>query len=159
MGNPENLMSCLVSLDYGAYFKPIGRIKMPTPKNDAQFSQTDLDRIFPPSRTDQFFEALFGDAKEGAYDISLVFKNKKEARIDFEFQLKQRTGKCLACNLTHGLPDVFKCHRVLNVAEVVRQIDAMIKNGKRCGEWQLGRTREISRELHAIPLTIDLIAE
>ena len=132
---------------------------MPTPKNDAQFNQTDLDRIFPHSRTDQFFEALLGDAEEGAYDISLVFKDKKEDRIDFEFQLKQRAGKCLACNLTHGLPDVFKRHRVLDVADVVRQIDAMMKNGKRCGEWQLGRTREISRELHTIPLTIDLVAD
>ncbi len=132
---------------------------MPIATTDPQFNQTELDRIFPPSRADQFFEALLGDAKEGAYDISLVYKEKRENRIDFEFQLKQRAGKCLACNLTHGLPEVFKRHRVLNVADVVKQIDSMMTNGKRCGDWKLGHTRGISREMHVIPLTINLVSE
>ena len=98
---------------------------------DAQFTQDMLDRILPPDRADQFFEALLGDAEEGAYDISLTYKGKADDRIGFEFQLKQRPGKCLACNLTYGLPDVFKRHRVIDVADVVRQIDSMMQNGKK----------------------------
>jgi hypothetical protein len=130
---------------------------MPTPSIDAQFSQAELDKIFPPGRADQFFEALFGDAEEGAYDISLVYKGKNEDQLGFEFHLKQRAGKCLACNLTYGLPDVFKRHRVIDIADVVQQIDSLMTNRKRCGDWRLGRTREVSRELHVIPLTIDLV--
>lgn len=132
---------------------------MPTPLTDNQFSQDTLDRIFPPDRADRFFEALFGDAEEGAYDISLVCTGKANDQIRFEFHLKQRPGKCLACNLTYGLPDVFKRHRVINVAEVVKQIDLNMPNGEKCGDWQLGRTQEISRELHVIPLTIKLVSD
>lgn len=124
---------------------------------DAQFTQDVLDKIFPPHRADQFFEALFGDAEEGAYDISLVYRGKSEDQIGFEFRLKQRVGKCLACNLTYGLPEVFKRHRILNIASVVEQIDSMMKNGKRCGDWKLGQTRQETRELHVIPLTINLV--
>ena len=32
------------------------------------FSRTTLRQLFPPQRTDAFFDALFGDASEGAYD-------------------------------------------------------------------------------------------
>jgi hypothetical protein len=130
---------------------------MPTASIDAQFTQDVLDKIFPPHRADQFFEALFGDAEEGAYDISLVYRGKSEDQIGFEFQLKQRAGKCLACNLTYGLPEVFKRHRILNIASVVEQIDSMMKNGKRCGDWKLGQTRQETRTLHVIPLTINLL--
>lgn len=125
---------------------------------EVQFTQDVLDRIFPPDRADQFFEALFGDAKEGAYDISLVYKGKTDHQIRLEFHLKERAGKCLACNLTYGLPDVFKRHRVIDIADVVRQIDAMLVNGQRCHDWRLGRTREISRALHVIPLTLEVAA-
>lgn len=131
---------------------------MPTASIDVPFTQDVLDKIFPPHRADQFFEALFGDAEEGAYDIRLVYKGKNENQIGFEFQLQQRAGKCLACNLTYGLPKVFERHRVLDIAEVVRQIGSMMNNGKKCGDWQLGRTQEVSRELHVIPLNIDLVA-
>ena len=130
---------------------------MPTASTDAQFTQDTFDNIFPPDRADRFFEALFGDADEGAYDIRLVYTGETDDQIGFEFQLKQRPGRCLACNLTYGLPDVFKRHRVIDVADVVRQIDSMLVNRKKCAEWHLGRTQEISRELHTIPLTIDLV--
>jgi hypothetical protein len=129
---------------------------MPTPSYEALFSRQVLNEIFPPDRSDRFFEALFGDAAEGAYDISLTYRSANDDCIDFEFQLKQRPGKCLACNLTYGLPDVFKRHPIIDVAGVVRRIDAHLTNGKRCGEWVLGRTREISRELHALPLSVSL---
>ena len=131
---------------------------MPAPATDTQFTQDALDKIFPPDRADRFFEALFGDAEEGAYDISLVYRGVANDQIGFEFHLKQRDGKCLACNLTYGLPEVFLRHRVIDVADVVRHIDSMMTNGKRCKDWKLGRTQEISRILHVIPLTIDLVA-
>ncbi len=35
------------------------------------FTEDRLASIFPAERTDDFFEALFGDAEEGSYDIEL----------------------------------------------------------------------------------------
>ena len=131
---------------------------MPDPSYEALFAQHVLDEIFPPQRADRFFDALFGDADEGAYDITLVYRRESDGQLEFEFQLKQRPGKCLACNLTYGLPEVFRRHPVIDVPGVIRAIDDRIKNGKRCGAFNLGRTREISRSLHAIPLIIDLDA-
>ena len=122
------------------------------------FSQPVLDQIFPADRADQFFEALLGDASEGAYDIVLTYAGETNERIDFEFQLNQRPGRCLACNLTYGLPEVFSRHPIIDVAGVIRQIDSRMTNGKRCGSWHIGRTQEISRERHVLPLSINLIA-
>ena len=130
---------------------------MSAPIYETLFSQHVLDGIFPSDRADRFFEALLGDASEGAYDIVLACAGETDDRIDFEFQLKQRPGRCLACNLTYGLPEVFMRHPVIDVAGVVRQIDARMTNGKRCREWTLGRTREVSRTMHVLPLTVNLI--
>jgi len=129
---------------------------MHTPSSKTVLTQRVLDEIFPSNRADQFFAALFFFASEGAYDIKLVYIGETDDQIDFEFQLKQRPGKCLACNLTYGLPEVFKRHPVIDVAGVVRQIDSQMIDGKRCGQWTLGRTREISRTLHALALTVKL---
>lgn len=129
---------------------------MPAPLSETHFPQHILNEIFPPDRTDRFFEALFGDVAEGAYDITLAYKGETDNQIKFEFQLRQRPGKCLACHLTHGLPEVFIRHPVIDIDGVVRQIDARMTNGKRCGEWYLGRTREISRAIHVLPLTVNL---
>lgn len=129
---------------------------MPDDSYKTLFPQNVLDEIFPPQRADHFFDALLGDADEGAYDITLTFCRESEGRLVFEFQLKQRPGKCLACNLTYGLPEVFKRHPIINVAGVVKAIDARMKNGRRCGAFDLGRTREVSRSLHAIPLIVNL---
>lgn len=129
---------------------------IPTPSYETLFPQHVLDEIFPPDRADRFFEALLGDASEGAYDITLAYVGEADDRIDFEFQLKQRTGKCLACNLTYGLPEVFKRHPIIDVAGVVRRIDGRMTDGSHCGEWVLGRIREASRSMHVLPLTINL---
>ncbi len=131
---------------------------MLTPSYATLFPQHVLDEIFPSDRADRFFEALFGDASEGAYDIALAYTGELEDQIDFEFQLKQRSGRCLACNLTYGLPEVFMRHPVIDVAGVVRQIDSRMTNGKRCGKWALGRTREVSRAMHVLPLTVTLVS-
>ena len=121
------------------------------------FPQPILDGIFPPQRADRFFDALFGDAEEGAYDIQLAYKGESDDHIEFEFQLNQRPGRCLACNLTYGLPEVFMRHPVIDVAGVVQSINSCLGNGKQCGQWKLGRTQEISNQLHVIPLRIDLV--
>lgn len=131
---------------------------MPAHLYETIFPQRVLVDIFPSDRADRFFEALFGDASEGAYDIILVYTGATEDQISFEFQLKQRPGRCLACNLTYGLPEVFSRHPIIDVAGVVRQIDSRMIDGKHCGEWMLGRTREVSRDMHALPLTVNLIA-
>lgn len=129
---------------------------MPTPTNKTLFTQHVLDEIFPADRADRFFEALLGDAAEGAYDIILAYVGETDDRIDFEFQLKQRPGRCLACNLTYGLPEVFRRHPVIDVAGVIRQIDSRMTANKRCRQWTLGRTREVSSSMHVLPLTVNL---
>ncbi len=122
------------------------------------FTPDTLEKIFPPDRADRFFDALYGDAKDGAYDIRLHYKghapDKKE--LVFEFQLKQRPGKCLACNLTYGLPQVFSRHPVINVRGLVQEIDRLLTGNGRCAAWRVGVTREISHSLHAVPLIISL---
>ena len=120
------------------------------------FSQEKLDDLFPPERTIQFFEALFGDNDEGAYDIRLSFKSAEENQLVFHFELHQRPGRCLACNLTYGLPQVFQRHPVIDIQGVVTQLDELMNGAGRCGQWTLGRSVEISRQLHAVPLVIDL---
>jgi hypothetical protein len=120
------------------------------------FSQEQLDAIFPPERTDQFFDALFGDAAEGAYDIRLAFHKALTNQLHFNLELHQRAGKCLACNLTHGLPKVFERHPIININGVVAQIGALMNGHGRPTGWTLGRSQELSRQLHVVPLVIDI---
>lgn len=115
-----------------------------------------LASLFPEEKSDDFFEALFGDASEGAYDIQLAFKDHNCNTLHFELQMLQRPGKCLGCHLTYGLPQVFSRHPVINVNGLVKDIGKLLNGHGQIAEWQLGATREISRELHVIPLTISL---
>jgi hypothetical protein len=120
------------------------------------FTSSALQRIFPPERTDQFFEALLGDAADGSYDIELTYAGSGDSQLFFDLRLHQRPGKCLACNLTHGLPKVFSRHPIINLKEVVDLLDQLLGDTAGCSEWQLGRTQEVSRELHIVPLQITL---
>jgi hypothetical protein len=121
------------------------------------FTPKVLAGIFPPGRADEFFEALFGDASEGAYDITLVYRGYQpaERKLLFELHLSERPGKCLACNLTYGLPEVFSRHPLLNIKGIADELAALL--GKKVREWRLGTTESRSKQLHVIPLTIDLI--
>jgi hypothetical protein len=119
-----------------------------------RFTADVLRRIFPRERSDRFFEALFGDPEEGSFDIRLELQGAEGKRLEFEFKLEQRPGKCLACNLTYGLPDVFSRHPVIDIPGVVRSIGELA--GASVRTWELGRTREESSERHAIPLTVHL---
>jgi hypothetical protein len=119
---------------------------------DQIFISASLDEIFPPSITDAFFEALFGDAEEGAYDIRLRFESHDPNELRFAFHLLQRPGMCLACNLTYGLPQVFSRHPLLGVGKLAQTLADRINAGM--DSWSLGATREISRSLHVIPFII-----
>jgi hypothetical protein len=119
------------------------------------FTREKLDELFPPERSDDFFDALYGDPAEGAYDIRLVFRAAEDTALQFAFELHQRPGKCLACNLTYGLPQVFARHPLINLKGLAGEL------GRRAGwnaeelSFQLGRTEENSPKLHVIPLRIE----
>ena len=125
---------------------------------DVIFSDQVLKELFPEIRANQFFEALYGDIQEGAYDIGLKFKNfdPQNNQFHFDLELKERPGKCLACNLTYGLPQVFARHPVINVKGIVQEIEKILGSGLNCQTWSLGRTDPVSSKLHVIPLTIQL---
>ncbi|MEJ2474766.1 MAG: pancreas/duodenum homeobox protein 1 [Desulfobacterales bacterium] len=120
------------------------------------FTETALKQLFPAERTDAFFEALYGDAAEGAYDIVFSFQGLKKEALEFRFDLHRRPGKCLACNLTYGLPQVFSRHPLIDIAGLVRGIDNRLAGKATCSRWKLGETEEISSDLHVVPLTVYL---
>jgi hypothetical protein len=123
---------------------------------DAIFTPEYLQQLFPKNRANDFFEALLGDADEGAYDISLTYQGCNDSAIHLEMQLKERPGHCLACNLTQGLPTVFSRHPVINVKGVVEEIEKSLNGSARCTDWSLGYTQQKRNGLHAIPLTIKI---
>lgn len=122
------------------------------------FSRTTLRQLFPPQRTDAFFDALFGDASEGAFDIELSFDgyDRSAKTLRFLLNLRQRPGRCLACNLTYGLPEVFARHPVIDLKGLVGDIEARLGGEMVCGDWRLGRTVQQDRSLHSIPLEIEV---
>jgi hypothetical protein len=123
---------------------------------DQLFTETALKQLFPAERTDAFFEALYGDAAEGAYDIVFSFQGLKKEALEFRFDLHRRPGKCLACNLTYGLPQVFSRHPLIDIAGLVRGIENRLAGKATCSRWKLGETKEISSDLHVVPLTVYL---
>ena len=131
----------MINLDYQALFTP-----------------EVVQQLLPLDRADQFFEALYGGLEEGAYDIRLVFKRHDPGRnsLEFELELQERPGKCLACNLTYGLPQVFSRHPVLNLKGVALEIEKVFQGKARCRSWSLGRTNPRSQTLHVIPFILTL---
>jgi hypothetical protein len=120
------------------------------------FAPDVLKRLFPEDRSDQFFDALYGDAEEGAYDISLEFIRVQGNWLEFLLRLTQRPGKCITCSLTYGLPEVFTRHPIINIKGLVQDIEARLDGRGRCVDWRLGSTQEMSNEIHGIPLIIIL---
>jgi len=70
--------------------------------------------------------------------------------------LHERPGCCLVCNLTHGLPQVFSRHPVINIKGLVADIEEKLDGQARCVDWKLGSTVQQEKSLHAIPLQIQL---
>ena len=122
---------------------------------EKQMTRENLDRLFPPDRSDYFFEALYGDINEGAYDIQLEFKSYSKGKFELEFHLKQRPDKCMACHLTYGLPDVFERHPIINIKGLTKKIEELFEGMIRCTSWKLGFTAEMSNQLHVIPLIVE----
>lgn len=120
------------------------------------FTTEKLQKIFPEERADDFFEALYGDAEDGAYDISLAFNKAEGNTLYFDFLLSQRPGKCLACNLTHGLPTVFERHPIINLNGIAKEIEGLLGNGTTCTGWKVGNTREKNRHLHTLSVQFSL---
>lgn len=125
----------------------------------AVFTPEVLEQIFPPERSHDFFEALYGDADDAAFDIKLAFAGAQGDDLQFEFLLVQRPGKCLACNLTYGLPTVFSRHPVINVRKILEDVaQALDLPGSRF-QWKLGQTEPRRQDLHAIPLKFTIQPE
>lgn len=120
------------------------------------FSSDRLAELFPADRADAFFDALYGDAEEGAYDIRLAFKGQSANRLLFAFELMQRPGHCLVCNLTYGLPQVFARHPIIGLPAMISAIADMLELPVESLKWELGNTEEHSRELHSIPLRVTI---
>ena len=118
------------------------------------FTDKLLTELFPEDKSDQFFELLYGDAQEGAYDIGLSYEGYQPGQLKFVFNLKRRPGKCLACNLTYGLPEVFSRHPVLDIAGLIQKLQSAMDGSVSINEWQLGRAQEISKDLHIIDLDV-----
>lgn len=122
------------------------------------FTPAVLGELFPAERSNDFFEALYGDIEEGAYDIELAYQGyaPNSHSLHFMLNLRERPGKCLACHLTHGLPEVFSRHPVIGIAGLVGRINSLLAGQAECGDWRLGATQNLSRKLYGVPLTIKL---
>ncbi|MEE4166957.1 MAG: pancreas/duodenum homeobox protein 1 [Desulfocapsaceae bacterium] len=120
------------------------------------FDKRVCTELLPPEKTNDFFEALFGDAAEGSYDIELAYDQADESRMRFNILLHERPGHCLACNLTQGLPQVFSRHPVIDIAGIVEQVSARLGDSVRITGWQLGSTEQRSSSIHLIPLTLTI---
>ncbi len=120
----------------------------------ATLSQEFLDSLLPADRTDAFFDALYGEAEEGAYTIKLTLRSVATESAELAFELHQRPEKCLVCSLTYGLPQVFQRHPIINTQGIVKAVAAELGWNAEDVTWQLGRTEEQSQVLHCIPLHI-----
>ena len=96
-------MICRFFLDFFDVYKII---KMGDISMEQTISNEFLDSLFPRERADAFFDAIYGGAEDGAFDIALRFSGFDERRYELhlEYRLTERSGKCMACSLTHGLP-------------------------------------------------------
>ena len=129
---------------------------MNTSAIDSLFTPETLQQLFSKERTNDFFEALFGDADEGAYEIELGYGGVSGNNLTMELRLHERPGCCLACNLTQGLPQVFSRHPIINVAGIVADVDTLLADNASCKEWSLGYTEQRQKEMHIIPINIIL---
>lgn len=118
------------------------------------FTREFCDTLLPPHTSDRFFEALYGDVSEGAYDIRLNCESVRPGTVELGFHLTQRPGKCLVCSLTYGLPKVFARHPLIDIQGMIQKIK---EAGVPVKDWRLGQTSEKKRSLHVIPFYIDTV--
>jgi hypothetical protein len=125
-------------------------------KADEVFTPAQLKDIFPWQRSNDFFDAFYGGSEDSHFDIRLVFNGAEDNRLYFSFELIQRPGKCLACNMTYGLPHVFARHPIINVKGLAQEIASLMGVDPKAMQWTLGNTQTRSSELHEIPLIVSL---
>ena len=70
------------------------------------------------------------------------------------FELHQRGDACLACNLTHGLPQVFARHPVIDTAGLAAVLASLAGWPEGGFRWEPERTEEVSDALHVVPLVL-----
>lgn len=129
---------------------------MTTQQAKSVFTPEKLTSLFPPERSEAFFEALYGDADEAAFSIRLDFAMAEDSRLHFRFHLEEKPGKCLACNLTYGMPSVFDRHPVIDLRGLVCNIGQALDIPADRLSGELGRTINHAANLHLIPLTITI---
>ncbi len=128
-------------------------------KNPASLlTKSFLEELFPPERADQFFDALYGGAEEGAFDIGLEVEgfDPSTNELLMAFKLTERPGKCMACSLTYGLPPVFERHPIIDLAGIVKKIEEKLGPEWKCEEYSLGSTQTKAPKVNIIPLRIKL---
>ncbi len=113
-----------------------------------------LESVFPAQRSRDFFEAFYGDSEDSHFDIQLGFEEFRNSELRLSFELIQRPGKCLACNMTYGLPHVLERHPIINVKGIVQDIASALDTNSSRVKWTMGSTLTRSSELHTIPLII-----
>ncbi len=123
---------------------------------DTLFTNDVLNQLFPEERSNEFFDALFGDAEEGAFDIRLAYRETENHNLTLELELHERPGKCLACNLTQGLPTVFSRHPIININGLIEDVNTLLNGDAICKEWALGYTEQRTKNMHVIPINITL---
>lgn len=143
--------------------QPIDSLKSTAAMNNPDTVFADdkvLAQLLPKERSNDFFEALFGDAEEGSYDISLRYDGYDAASrsLRFYLDLHQRPGKCLVCNLTHGLPEVFSRHPIINIKGLAEDAAKLLGPEVESTGWKLGSTQQQEAARHCIPLTISISA-
>jgi len=117
-------------------------------------TQKELETLFPEERSHDFFDAFYGGSEDSHFDIRLGFDGVRDNRYYFFFELIERPGKCLACNMTYGLPHVFARHPVINIQGLVADIASLFGLQTSGISWSLGNTTTQSSKLHRIPLII-----
>ena len=117
-----------------------------------------LSNLFPPERADEFFDALYGGAEAGAFDIGLRSAgfDRQGNTLIIEFVLTERPGHCMACNLTYGLPQVFEKHPVINLKGIIDEIRKRLEPKWQIENWEIGSTQVINRQVNTIPVFIKL---
>ncbi len=117
-----------------------------------------LKELFPPEKADEFFDALYGGAEEGAFDIELSVEgfDEPEKQLILAFQLTERPGKCMACSLTYGLPPVFERHPIINLKGIIEGIQERLDSSWNIKKWQLGPTTPKAPKVNIIPIRITL---
>ncbi len=123
---------------------------------NALFNTETCTELLPAETANQFFEALFGAAEEGSFDLELKYRGADSGSLRFDILLHERPGHCLACNLTYGLPEVFSRHPVININGIAERVNEILGDQAETGSWKLGATTQQSQSLHTIPLVIEL---